>query len=349
MAKQLILTSEIPSALAAILRTPSQTSTVIEVVARCHRMAVAYLRVKMASRSFDPGRLGLSVEDFAYDAIAELFRRDENDRFVVLERAFEALQPIERRAPDLVEQELRRQVFNAVMRQVYRSYRDTDPVLAKIVRNIKHTLGNHATAQLLDIRGDWMIVPRTSCPLLEHRPVMAPELLAPDLHARIAPHTPLREMLAVVVTILCEQAEYSRMFPMVGFALLVRGIYSLSALEEEAGEEGEGLTEDDLDRLLHPALRQVMVRAKKYVARGRVSEQNLAAYRQTLREIFVEEVAGGPGEDTSFYETLAKYDPQVTRDEYLEKHRLILEYLVKLVRKELQKILRREWKSLREG
>ena len=42
----------------------------------CHKMAVAYLRVKSSNGKFDAARFGLTIDDFAYDAIAELFGRD---------------------------------------------------------------------------------------------------------------------------------------------------------------------------------------------------------------------------------------------------------------------------------
>ncbi len=337
---------ELPLAVAEMLRLPARTAPVAEVVARCHRMAVAYLRVRTATRSFDPGRLGLTVEDFAWDAIAELFRRDEENRYIVLERAFEPLQPLEHRAPEFVEQELRRQVLNVVLRQIYRSYRDTDPALARIIRNIKQTLRDHDTARMIDLRGEWMVAPVTAHTLLISRPVMAPELLAPEVSARSNRAASLRDMLGAVAEALREQDDYSRVFPLVGVALIIRSIYT-AAIPVDGGEPGgEALTAEDLDRLLAPALEQVMTRAVRYVRDGKLTEAQLTVYRSTLRDIVIEEVTVGTDEGISFFEIFARHAPAVTREQYQAKHRVILEYLIKLVRKELRRILGSEWKRL---
>ncbi len=337
---------ELPFAIAGMLRSPAGNALVTEVVARCHRMAVAYLRVRTASRSFDPGRLGLTVEDFAYDAIAELFRRDEENRYIVLERAFEPLQPLEHRAPEFVEQELRRQVLNVVLRQIYRSYRDTDPALARIIRNIKQTLRSHETARMIDIRGDWMVAPADAHALLITRPVMPPELLAPEVSARSNRASSLRGMLGAVADALREQDDYSRVFPLVGVALIIRSIYAAATPVDGGESGGEALTAEDLDRLLAPALDRVMTRAARYVRDGKLTDAQLVLYRRTLRDIVIEEVTGGMDEDVSFFEILTRHDPSISRAQYHAKHRVILEYLIKLVRREVRDILGNEWKRL---
>jgi len=62
---------------------PRRRSTT-ELVNFCHRMALAYLHVKAANGHFDASRFGLTINDVAYDAIADVFQRDASGCFVVI-------------------------------------------------------------------------------------------------------------------------------------------------------------------------------------------------------------------------------------------------------------------------
>jgi hypothetical protein len=335
--------SELPALVASVSQPAPDASSVTALVLVCQRMAAAYVRVKVMTTRFDPMRIGLSVEDFAFDAIAEMFRRDDTGRLTVFATAFGTLSA-ESQAQASMEHILRQMVFTAVNRQIFRSYRETDPSLAKLLRNIKNALRSHPTAAMAHLGGEWTIVPRRSIPLLDHLPLMTPELLAAELHALLSGPLDLRELLSTVAAILSEQTEYSRKYPLMGAALLIRGVYTRYRELEEEETLFDAMTDEELERFLRPALGNVLrSTGRKYIENGKVTEEELQIYARALFNLILDKVSGKEEEPRSLFELVVKYDPSMTKDEYLSRHRAILEYLLKLVRRELQELLQNEW------
>jgi hypothetical protein len=332
--------------IAEVQRSLADAPCVADLVLVCQRMAAAYVWLKCRNRTFDPSRLGLSVEDFAYDAIAEMFRRDESGSYQCV-RQMTANFDLTACHQEELEYELRRRVFNAVNRQIYRSYRDLDPTLSKILRNVKRTLQDHQSAMMIDHFGEWVLVPRRSIDLHLQSPVLPPEIMSAELSIRIGEIGDLREMLTTSSAILAEQTEYARIFSILGLAQILRGVYARGLEETDSTELSDDLTSEELERYLHPALGTVLRRTgRNYVKKGKVTEEDLKTYARTLFDILLEEFNARQTENGSFYDFLVRHDPTVSRQDYLEKHRVILEYLTKLVRRELQESIKKEWKSL---
>lgn len=346
MKREVTRTSELKSLIAAIQRAGPNDPCVKDLVMICQRMAAAYIRVKVNAGGFDPARLGLNADDYAFDAIAEMFRPLESGTYAIVDEMTNA-GDLSRLPSEQVEAELRLRVFNAVNRQMFRSYRDTDPGLSKLLRNIKRTLQDHLTAAMVERNSEWVVVPRRCATLLPSKPLLTPELLHAELAGRVLESHDLRAMLAAVSAILLEQREFARMYPVMGVALLLRGVYARGMEEAESVEPSDEMTDEELGRFLRPALGRVIRNAgERYVDKGKVTEHDLRTYAHTLFDILMEEFNAREGEPGSFFEFLLRHDPTVTRQEYLEKHRIVLEYLVKLVRRELQQSIKKEWDSL---
>jgi hypothetical protein len=157
----------------------------------------------------------------------------------------------------------------------------------------------------------------------------------------------LREMLRTIATVLAEQQEYSRVYPIAGVAQILRGVYARAIEETDTTDASDAMSNDELERFLNPALGRVLRQTgRNYVEKGKVTEQDLRTYARTLFDILIEEFNAQQTGDGTFYDFLVRHDPTVSRKQYLEKHRIILEYLTKLVRRELQESIKKEWNSL---
>jgi hypothetical protein len=317
-----------------------------DLVMICQRMAAAYIRAKTNAGGFDPARLGLNADDYAFDAIADLFRPLESGSYAIIEELSGA-GTLPHLTAEQLEAELRLRVFNAVNRQMFRSYRDSDPGLAKLLRNVKRTLQDHRDVTMLERNGEWMVVPCRCATLLSSKPMLTPELLHAELAGRSLETRDLRAMLSVIGTILSQQHDHARMYPVMGVALLFRAVYASGLEHQEYVEMSDEMTDEELGRFLRPALGRVIRRAGgRYVEKGKVTEHDLRTYAHTLFDILMEEFNARDEHSGSFFDLLVKHNPTVTREDYLEKHRIVLEYLVKLVRRELQESIKKEWESL---
>jgi hypothetical protein len=337
---------ELASLVACILRSHREPAVEREFVLRCQRIAAAYVRTKTAASSFDPSRLGLTASDFAFDAIGDLFRRDEAGRFPAFTAIF-GTTPIEQRQPEEVERIVRHLVFTAVDRQIFRSYRESDPMLSKLLRNIKLTLRKHPTAELREVAGELVVVSRTA-EIQESLPVLPLEMMEAELAARLPGSMDLREMLAVLAGVLADQEDHSRRYPVMGAAMIFRGFYSRTAEGEPETDSIDGMTDEELQRFLRPALGKVMRRTgRKYVEDGKISEQELEVYMRALSDMVLERFTRRESETMPLYAHVVRHDPTVTSDEYQTRHRTVLEYLLKLLHRELQELLQEEWDFLR--
>jgi hypothetical protein len=288
----------------------------------------------------------LSVDDFSYDAIAEMFRRDDSGMYQCIRELTACLQ-LPGSTQEEIEYEMRRLVFNSVNRQIYKSFRDLDPALSKILRNVKRTLQDHRTAMMIDHLGEWVLAPRRLVDLQLERPMIPPEILDVELSIHMGEIGDLREMLRTIATVLAEQQHYSRIYPILGIAQLLRGVYARAFEATGAIEPADDLSSDELERFLNPALGRVLRQTgRNYVDKGKVTEQDLRTYARTLFDILMEEFNVQQSGEGNFYDFLVRHDPTVSRQQYLEKHRIILEYLTKLVRRELQESIKKEWNSL---
>ena len=146
------------SSLIAVLGENSAHTAIACVVDTAHDVAHAYLRV--AGTAMQYARAALNPSNAAYDAIADLFARDSDNHFPVLVRWWKALPSSEKASDASVAMAFRRLVIGAVHQRVFHMYRESDPHLAKIIRNVKLALRYHATVQLAMDRGEPAIIPR---------------------------------------------------------------------------------------------------------------------------------------------------------------------------------------------
>ena len=347
MGRSFTRSEDIVPLLAHIVRPSPDQAAQEAFVLLCQRMAAAYVRVKVAGSAFDPSRLGLSASDFAFDAIADLFRRDDKGCFPTFAGLFSGT-PAGTRPGEEVERLVRHLVFTAVDRHIFRSYRDSDPMLAKLLRNIKLTLRTHPLAEIVEIRGELMVVPRCRTTIHEHLPVLPSEIMEAEVAARLPGVLDLREMLSALVSVLAEQTDHSRRYPVMGVAMIFRSIYARSAAVEPDVDPIDGMTDEELERFLRPALGKVLQRTgRKYIEDGKISERELQIYARALFDMILDRFTRRESETTPLFSHVMRHDPSVTQQEYSDRHRAILEYLLKLVHRELKELLQEEWEFLR--
>jgi hypothetical protein len=307
---------------------------ITEIVNLCHKIAVAYLRVKQMGWKMNASHLGLSLDDIAFDAIAELFRRDPLGRFVCSRSFPPADFPTLSEADAL--SRLRAIVIGAVNQQLFRFYGMADPSLARILRNIKLALKDHATATRIQLKGDHAICPRSAESIREHLPPIPPELLAPLLYDRIHARTSLRDSLSALVDVLSTQTEYRRAYGLLDTAMLIRSVQI--ALYEDKVDEAPptGLTEEEVQQMVDSVLALLKKNpGDAYLRRGRLSESELGSHLCTVRDVLLGKNGHANAGNDSAYVLLASHLPGLTPRQFNDHHRVILDYLLKLARREL--------------
>lgn len=326
-------------AVASILSDRPHRLAVSTLVTCCHRFALAYLFKKVRHGNF-PGQVtGLSVDDLALDCIAEIFQRDGNGQFCVLHTYLKSHECVPS-TDDELQIALRRLVFSKVNESLFRLYHETDPNLAKIIRNVKDAakadprfhLARHHRKQWLVVFPDEALISSDAVQeAITSRPMAPQELLETYFSSHFGQNDRVRELTGLFAAFVQAYPHYANAYPVTGFAQAMRA--SFVRTHEALHTENESVfhafeitnaiqvVTDDLEAAKRPS----------YVGRGKVSDVLFTTYFDTIRDI----IAGQYRDDLemeSYYTALQKYLPELSEDDYRSFHRNILEYLAKLAR-----------------
>ena len=311
----------------------------------CHSMAVAYLRIKEACGDLTSGRFGLTKSDVAFDAIAELFQRGPAGGYVVLLEYFRVIGPAASLTEDELLTALRRLVFSAVNQRIFRMYRESDPSLAKLIRNIKLTLKDHRSVRLKEHSGGAVIVPSGGrVPRNAHLPEIPPEFLRMEVLDRVKADSTLRRMLGAVGEALREQTGYRRMVTLIGAALMIRSVYADGASAAPAEELPPAVSNEEILGMISAVLKNVEKTCLvKYVGRSKLTRREADAVLAAVGDILAAEFThGAVPPRTSYFEMLKKRLPRLERGEYGDKFRTVTEYLSRIARNGVKTLLKRE-------
>jgi hypothetical protein len=315
--------------LGRLIAGTSSEADVALVVREFYAIALAYLRVSSSATRNLLSRMDLRMEDAAYDAIADLFAQGSDSSFPVLARWWKSLPPGARSSGDELFHAARKLVIGAVHQRFFQMYRDVDPHLSKIIRNIKLSLKRHPSVKRVVIGNESGLTHRSYSDGSHDRPPVPHELLLPEVFDAISPRATLRDMLGAIGEILHQRDGYRGYVTLVEAAVIIREIYqSESKLNHEplvpetfSAEEIKSL----VDRALNAVCQNTLVR---YRQRAALTQKEIHALESALSEIFRQYYVDGAAERTN-YAILKIYMPALTTALYKGKYRTILEYLVR--------------------
>ncbi|MDZ7720160.1 MAG: hypothetical protein U5K72_15200 [Balneolaceae bacterium] len=285
---------------------------------------------------------GERLEDLAWDFIAELFEKDENGCLVRLQDYFHDLNLEELTNSDLMI-ELRKLVFTKVEDNIFRAVGEKDPSLRKIIRNLKLAIrDNDCEYRVCYKHGDIIIGEDSE----ENLPVMPSEFMQIHLSSRIEDKMQIPEILIEVIDILERQERYQKRISLVGLASIIRLTYvhfNDSANKKKKINADEAIIQTEFEELLEESSKMVRnSTGSSYVRKGKISHKELDIYMNAAKDIVNDYFTDGKTE-SSQYEYLKYYMPSLEYNNFRENKRQILEYLVKLIRKDLVETFKDDW------
>jgi hypothetical protein len=312
----------------------------------CHKLAFSYLKMKAASQKFFMIR-NESIEDMALDFIAELFRIEDERNLVVLHDYFISMD-LKNMSNRELTSELRKLVFTKVDDNIYRFYGKKDSSLKKIIRNIKMAIRNRESVGGVCCRNGYFII---SPDIDQKKPLMPQDFLLLKLTLHLKAHMHIPEVLIKVREIIDQQEEYQKRFPLVSLAIVIREYFVLLHEQESPKEHfaeyriEDRLFENEFDQFLEDTVLKVKgTIGRRYVKKGKVEAQEIDLYFKAASDIvkadFYDNVNG-----LTQYDQLNKYVSDLDYEQFREKQRSQLEYIVILIRKELVSSFKKEWTS----
>lgn len=310
----------------------------------CHDLALPLVRKKLALGKINLSVLGMSQGDIVYDCIADLFRRESDGNFPEIRSFFH------KHAPDAAASTaeeltgvLRWLIFGKVNNNIVRLYNEADPVLGKILRNLKLALEKSPDFRREYRFSDLYLLPSGVDPLMHLEPMPFDELQQRFTQVALT-HDPIPRMLAKLGEIMADQETYQRAIPFVFAGLMFKSVYVLGW---DANEETP-VIDDGIDASFHRKivdnicrrLRQELHRT--YVEKGKCSDEVFGNYIEATRSVLTSTFLDQHLDGSTYFEYLQAQIPGLTKEEYHHRHRQVLEYLTKIGRERLKIELRNE-------
>lgn len=317
-------------------------SALKKLISKCHTMALAYLRMKASSNQLYMIR-GERLEDLAWDFIADLFERNSDDEYVKLNEYFSDLNHKELNEED-IEIELRKLVFTKVDDNVFRAVGEKDPSLRKIIRNLKLAVKSTDSNHWVYYEDSSLIVEQEEWQQL---PTMPSEFMQIKLCARLEEGMQIPEIVKEAIDILQNQDRYRKRFSLIALATIIRETFvhfhEPSSKNKSKPKADNYLLNGEFEEFLQRSANSVQITTgSKYIEKGKITQKELALYTDAaidiVRDHFLEDKR-----EYSQYEYLKDYMPDLKYSEFRENNRQILEYMVKLIRKDIVNIFKEDW------
>lgn len=308
----------------------------------CHELSKQHLSVKLNNRTLNTKLLGLELSDLAFDCIADLFRRDERNNLVFIQKYFQGFD-IATLSDHALLAHLRRLVFSTVNDGLFRTYHTQDPVLGKIIRNTKIAIHSLKNFKEIERCGEICIVP-SFCESLEHLPTLDRDDIDQAFTCVANGSENVPELLTILSSYLHSQDSKSRIVPLMIFALSIRSLYTRHLeIDQQATTALPLLLTDDLENIINRTCDKIKQDvSSRYRKKKNNNPKVINAYFDVVREYMHNRMMDGQMDETTLYECLQKHLGSLSRDEYRKTHKSKLEYCFHLTWEEAVGSLQRE-------
>jgi hypothetical protein len=305
---------------------------------------IALIRLKQLISS---GKLHLSsfhipLEGMAFDCIAELMERDPAGRFPELGEYFSGCLNWQNLKDHELEDHFRALVFTKVSDGLFRLYRENDPLLARIIRNLKYAARSDSSIRQLDRLAQTYFFTCDRAELNEHLPEYPLEQLECEAAGNVNEKSSAGEILQVVFCILNSQDQFRRFYSLMDLALLIKRLHlrQHTALRNDF-EIDDALLEADAEATIEKSFAEVARKLRqRYVDPGKIAPELFQTYAMALRQMVLDTFLQNNGGFLSYHEYLQIFVPGLTQEEYRRIHRTHFEYLAKLSKNMVKRDLR---------
>lgn len=332
--------SNLKDNLPSTLCVPASPRAVSAVIRIAHTFALSGLIAKRSTGLLS--RLhGLSLDDLAYDSIADLFQQGADGELPQLRTYFAGID-IQAVEDEQLVVLFRRLVLGKVGNGVFRLYNEIDPVLGRILRNIKLGITSLKSFDETERFGESCIVP-SLCDDLSHLPPAERDQLIDGLGAMICGSERIPDLLSALAVYLRGQSIHSRIVPILQIALAFRDLFAhrLPA-EEQVVRPVEPTFESETERAIEQASRTIQAEyGRIYIDTDKVPHTTWEMYFAIIETSLRKKFCRDDGNDFSLFQGMRERLPELSRKEYQRLHRSKLEHLHRLVEKRFIETMRR--------
>jgi hypothetical protein len=313
-----------------------------EFVHICRSIVQPYLLYIRSSISTLCTQQGLTITDLAYDCIADMFLRDNQNKFVKIENFANSLNENIDRISDInLFLAFKSFVTCIADAQLARLYSQADPTGSKIYRNLRDVVRTSAFFNLRkDLRG-FILEPKNHEPQnhLSHFPM---EELEKELSNRVGFQFSIKKFLTDLNDILMEQTQYRCSIPLYDLVQVLKKLHydNFDPPSETQPLSIEGLQQFEIEQIC----RQVETVLKEkiiltYFTKGKIDRRQAEAICSAFHDMICDWRLNE--EKFALFSYLKRY-LDIDEATFEETLRSKMEYLLKIARNEFAARLMRE-------
>lgn len=308
-----------------------QISDVNLLVKMAHRIALTRLSMLKKSQRLPHFIFSENYAALAIDSIAELFRRDDEGMFVELQFYFRIKRNLETMSDAETLSSFRILIFNALHDCVVKSFQETDPILGKILRNLKNHIRHNDEIKTLSRFGTTYIFACNAEERDDHLPEMPPEMLEGEFLQKILSRDKFKDFPCIILKILNEAKGYRKFYSLLDVALIIKKAWLKIGMADFPPQTSEfsWSLQSDVNSLVQKGLKEFEI---KFFGNG-FADMNEKFFVEAIREIIHNTFIKGDGYDAAYFDILKKHNPQLEYAEYRNKIRVRFEYLAKSAKK----------------
>lgn len=333
--------ANIPPLLRKVLTGTASLFEINLLVRHAHHLAIVRLKQLLGSGRLHLQSFPLSLESTAIDCIAELFERDDDNVFVELEHFF----CVEHNLDELIDDDLiayfRALIFTKLNDGIFSLYRETDPVLSKILRNVKSAIQKNKCFTISQLLGISVIHYRVD-EERSHLPEVQLETVELYFKNNVREATSVTQYLRAFEQLLLTEKNFRPAFPLIDFCVAIkRHMIQYQAPMSKVISNDESLFQRDAAMLIDETLLHAREQLyERYVLKNKLSEEYFTAYTEAISCMVKDTFLLNDGSEKKYGEYLQQQLPTITYEEYRVHHRKQFEYMAKLIKKEVRERLK---------
>jgi hypothetical protein len=294
------------------------------------------VRRKIFSGKLQPHRVGLSETDIAHDCIADIFRRNANNQLTVLMEFFnKQLIQIDKCSDEFLLSNVRMFVFRFVEDNIFKIYHDIDSAYSNILKNLKVAIRKSNTCIAAVQFGEQYFTfdEDENCSCL---PTIDDDELEIIVSEILDVEDKMNNLLYKLQDRLGVDNKKKHKIRLSTLAAAIKSGFEVLHLPEAPSTNSaeSSLHDTDTKMIISESCAEVTNEMKpRYVDKGKVDSLTFSNYINAIKEILTEEFVTQLDGEKSFFEYLREFDLSISKDEYLQKHRVVMDYLMKIAKK----------------
>jgi len=304
------------------LSQPDNKLSINHLIETCHKIALAYLHFNYRKVFRFLNNEELTIDEFALDAIASMFTRENGEQHIKLKQSFVKWSPPVNSEEDALFF-LNKVVCNKVEQHIFSYLREEDPIFSKILDSINHLIKIKGFKKIHSYGKTFIVDSNYDETRLEYIDRFEFEKLPGKL---------FKEKKILIESLIHYLSNETDFVPAIPLNELVYKIKHTSVSEFITTESSyDSRKQFELNELIEFAnSKSVEKLYKSYYEKGKLNKSETDSMHNALKDL-CEDLKNG-GINPGLYSYLQPYINNLTKEVYRETYHNILEYLFKITK-----------------